>query len=327
MSFRARPCRNDSHTPPDQALLGESLPVRKLRRAISKMAMADLPVLITGETGTGKELAARLLHAQSARAHGPFVAVNCPALPNELFQAELFGYERGAFTGAAERHAGRIDAAEGGVLFLDEIGDMPLSVQAVLLRFLEDGRYERLGRANTIQADVRVLAATHIDLGQAVAEGRFREDLFYRLKPLQLQTPPLRVRGTDKLLLAEHFIAQCTRQLGLRSHVISAAARTKLMDYHWPGNIRELRNCIQQAMVLCEHHELSARDLDLQIDNVEPGCAAETTLKACRKAAERDAIKNALEVCGGCVEAAAGYLDVSRAQLYRLIKSHEINQA
>lgn len=324
MSLGNRSCRSVPKPALAQAMIGESLPVRKLRRTIVKMAQADLPVLITGETGTGKELAARMLHAHSARAHGPFVAVNCPALPNDLFQAELFGYEKGAFTGAAERNGGRIDAAEGGILFLDEIGDMPMAVQAVLLRFLEDGQFERLGRSSSIRANVRVLAATHIDLGQAVAQGRFREDLYYRLKPLHLHTPPLRMRGNDKLLLAEHFIEQCTRQLGLRTHVIGDAARARIMAYHWPGNIRELRNCIQQAMVLCEQAELSSRDLGLEFSPAEPDTEDATSLKARRKAAERHAIETALEMSGGCVEAAASYLDVSRAQLYRLIKTHEI---
>ncbi len=325
MTLRSRPCRSVPKPAARQQLIGNSIPIRKLKRNISKMAMADLPVLITGETGTGKELAARMLHAQSARASGPFIAVNCPALPSDLFQAELFGYEKGAFTGAVERHAGRIASAQGGILFLDEVGDMPLSVQAVLLRFLEDGRFERLGGARSIQADVRVLAATHIDLDQAVAKGSFREDLYYRLKPLHLHTPPLRVRGPDKLLLAEHFVEQCCRKLGLRRHVITEEAIATILDYHWPGNIRELRNSIQQAVVLCKHHELSCRDLNVKFSATESRSANGTSLKSRRLAAERSAIESALEISGGCVNAAAQYLEVSRAQLYRLIKAHNIN--
>jgi DNA-binding NtrC family response regulator len=181
--------------------------------------------------------------------------------------------------------------------------------------------------SNSIRANVRVLAATHIDLSQAVAQGRFREDLYYRLKPLHLHTPPLRMRGSDKLLLAEHFIEQCTRQFGLRSHLIADSARARIMEYHWPGNIRELRNCIQQAMVLCEQAELSCADLGLECSPAESDTEDATSLKACRKEAERNAIEKALEMSGGCVEAAADYLDVSRAQLYRLIKIHEITTA
>ena len=304
-------------------MVGASPAVQRLKKAIAKMARADLPVLITGETGTGKELIARRLHERSSRAQGPFVAVNCPAVPPDLFQAELFGYEKGAFTGAERRNTGRIDAAQGGTLLLDEIGDLPQDVQAVLLRFLQEGSFERLGSVQPITADVRILAATHIDLSAAVATGRFREDLFYRLNALHIHSPPLRDRGPDKLLLAEHFLVECNRQLGLSKHQLSEDARQRILEHDWPGNVREVRNRILQALVLCEGHQITAAGLELA-DNGEttsdcndcPG-----TLVDYRHAAEREAIECALRATGGCVPAAAERLAISRAQLYRLIKT------
>ncbi|MDT8408135.1 MAG: sigma-54 dependent transcriptional regulator [Wenzhouxiangellaceae bacterium] len=315
-------------TPVDggRVLIGESMPIRKLKLAIAKISQADLPVMLTGETGTGKELVARMLHDQSSRACGPFVAVNCPAVPPDLFQAEVFGYEKGAFTGADRHNDGRIDAARGGTLFLDEIGDLPMDMQAVLLRFLQEGTFERLGSVKLIQADVRILAATHIDLKKAVAAGRFREDLFYRLNALHLHVPPLRDRGSDKILLAQHFVEECSAKLGLSPHTLSADARQRVMEHDWPGNVRELRNRILQALVLCENREITAGDLDLGIEP-EAGSGDEEslpTLKACRHAAERKAIQNALQASGGCIETAALHLAISRAQLYRLIKTHQL---
>ena len=321
----------DQAIQPDKAtrrpLIGESLPVRKLRQTISKMAPTDLPVLITGETGTGKELVAQLLHQNSPRADGPFVPVNCPAVPPDLFQAEIFGYEKGAFTGADRRNPGRIDAARGGTLFLDEIGDMPQDVQAVLLRFLQESSFERLGSVEPIHADVRILAATHTDLMDAVGCGRFREDLFYRLNALHLQTPPLRDRGDDKLLLAKHFLEECSRRLGQRPHVLDQDARDCILAHDWPGNVRELKNRILQALVLCEKQKLTSRDLDLAqtMNSADDFESSTPTLKACRKAAEQEAIKAALRTANGCVEKAAQCLGISRAQLYRLIKTHDIS--
>ncbi|MDT8408141.1 MAG: sigma-54 dependent transcriptional regulator [Wenzhouxiangellaceae bacterium] len=309
-------------------LIGDSMPVRQLKLAIAKMARTDLPVMLTGETGTGKELVARMLHDQSPRADGPFVAVNCPAVPPDLFQAEVFGYEKGAFTGADRHNDGRIDAARGGTLFLDEIGDLPMDMQAVLLRFLQEGTFERLGSVKLIQADVRILAATHIDLKKAVAAGRFREDLFYRLNALHLHVPPLRDRGSDKILLAEHFVEECSAKLGLSPHCLSADARSCLMEHDWPGNVRELRNRIFQALVLCESRKLTAEDLGLA---AAPASASRppkspTTLRAFRQEAERQAIQSALRASGGCVKKAAQRLGISRTHLYRLLESQRMSQ-
>ena len=304
-------------------LIGESRLMRQLVKATRKMATTDVPVLVTGETGTGKELIARLLHRRSPRADGPFIAVNCPAVPRDLFQAELFGYEKGAFTGADSRNTGRIDAAQGGTLFLDEIGDLPQDVQAVLLRFLQEGTFERLGSVEPITADVRILTATHQDLTEAVANGRFREDLFYRLNTLHLHAPPLRDRGQDKLLLANYYLRRCIRKLGLGPHHLSTAARQQILVHDWPGNVREVRNRILQALVLCEGKEIDAADLELAAVQHTSPCdtPCPRTLEECRQEAEREAIKRALRASGGCVRAASEALAISRAQLYRLIKA------
>lgn len=314
------------HAPDDERkrrLIGDSLPMQKLKKAIAKIAPADIPVLVTGETGTGKELVATRLHRRSSRSKGPFIAVNCPAVPPELFQAELFGYEKGAFTGADRRNSGRIDAARGGTLFLDEIGDMPRDVQAVLLRFLQEGTFERLGSVQPITADVRILAATHTDLHAAVETGRFRQDLFYRLNALHIHAPPLRDRGADKLLLAEYFLRDCARQLGMAPHALSPDARQRILEHDWPGNVREVRNRILQALVLCEGREVTTVDLELA-GTEETGAGVNRglpTLEECRHAAEREAIECALRASAGSVGIAAKKLAISRAQLYRLIKA------
>lgn len=309
-------------------LIGESLPVRKLKKSIGKMAPTDYPVLITGETGTGKELIAQMLHQLSRRADGPFIAVNCPAVPADLFQAEVFGYEKGAFTGADRQNEGRIDAARGGTLFLDEIGDLPRAMQVILLRFLQEGTFERLGSVKPIRADVRIIAATHTNLADSVATGQFRDDLFYRLNALHVAAPPLRNRGDDRLLLARHFLAEGVKKLGLRPHMLSNDACDSIVDHDWPGNIRELRNRILQALVLCESQEITARDLDLAgPDPGQESRPAIETLRNVRRNAERNAIQDALRRSRGCVETTSGQLDISRAQLYRLMKTHGISPA
>ena len=311
---------------PDTTLIGDSPVMQTLKRSIARMGPADLPVLITGETGTGKELIARCLHASSPRAQGPFIAVNCPAVPQDLFQAELFGYEKGAFTGADRRNTARIDAAHGGTLFLDEIGDMPQGVQAVLLRFLQEGTFERLGSVQPIRADVRVLAATHQNLPKAIADGRFREDLFYRLNTLHLHAPALRDRAQDAVALADFFLQECCRQLGLTPSFFAADAKLQIMSHGWPGNVRELRNRIMQALVLCESPEL--RSVDLELDNVPAAVSIRDqqprTLEDHRHQAEKEAIQLALLSSGGCVPQAAALLGISRAQLYRLVKQLSI---
>ncbi|MGK7296382.1 MAG: sigma-54 interaction domain-containing protein [Candidatus Wenzhouxiangella sp. M2_3B_020] len=315
--------RDDHATEVEWTMVGESLVMQKLRNAMHKMAPTDLPVLIGGETGTGKELVARILHQNSRRGRGPFVAVNCPALPNELFQAEVFGYEKGAFTGADRQNEGRIDAAHGGTLFLDEIGDLSMNTQAVLLRFLQEGVFERLGSSVSIRADVRVLTATHIDLWKAVEAGRFREDLYYRLTTLTLGVPPLRMRGDDIGRLADFFMNTLTADLGLRRHELTPNARSRLAAHCWPGNVRELRNAILQSLVLSESRRIAAADLQLTDSKKQNGDGGRT-LKECRRTAEREAIESALRDSWGSVETAASRLGISKAQLYRLIHSHEL---
>ena len=306
-------------------LIGESMAMRALRKTIEKAAATTAPVLITGETGTGKELVAHLLHLHSTRADGPFMAVNCAALPAALFQAEVFGYEKGAFTGAYRRNAGRIEAAEGGTLFLDEIGDLALDMQVILLRFLEEGTFERLGSVDTIHADVRIVAATHIDLAKACRTGQFREDLFYRLNALHVQTPPLRDRGEDIERLAEHFLAELGEEMGLRSHRLAPEALARMREHAWPGNIRELRNRVRQALVMCDNEMLTVADLDLEMTQAAgiPNDAPQT-LRQARLQAEKQAIEQALLACGGKIPATARCLGVSRAQLYRLLERHRM---
>nr|WP_134938923.1 sigma-54 dependent transcriptional regulator [Pseudomonas aeruginosa] len=247
----------------EHELLGESLAVRDLRRLLAKLAPTDSPVLIRGESGTGKELVARTLHRQSRRADRPFVAINCGAIPEHLIQSELFGHEKGAFTGAHQRKVGRIEAADGGTLFLDEIGDLPPSIQVKLLRVLQEREVVRLGSRRPIPIDVRLVAATNVDLADAVVAGHFREDLFYRLHVATIQLPPLRERRGDILPLAEYFIVEHCRRLGYTSASLSPEAERKLLGHSWAGNIRELENAIHHALLVCRNRLIQPADLHL----------------------------------------------------------------
>lgn len=247
----------------EHELLGESLAVRDLRRLLAKLAPTDSPVLIRGESGTGKELVARTLHRQSRRVDKPFVAINCGAIPEHLIQSELFGHEKGAFTGAHQRKVGRIEAADGGTLFLDEIGDLPPSIQVKLLRVLQEREVVRLGSRRPIPIDVRLVAATNVDLADAVVAGHFREDLFYRLHVATIQLPPLRERRGDILPLAEYFIVEHCRRLGYTSASLSPEAERKLLGHSWAGNIRELENAIHHALLVCRNRLIQPADLHL----------------------------------------------------------------
>lgn len=240
--------------------------MRRLFATIRKVANTDTTVFVAGESGTGKELTAVAIHQQSLRAEAPFVAVNCAAIPSTLLQAELFGHERGAFTGAHQRKIGRIEAAHGGTLFLDETGDMPLESQASLLRFLQEGTIERLGGHAPIPVDVRIVSATHVDLEAAMQAGRLRADLYYRLCVLRIDEPPLRLRGRDIMLLAHHMLR---RYRGDSSHQIRGfmpCAIEALHNYSWPGNVRELINRIRLAVVMTNSSMISAADLELHLD-------------------------------------------------------------
>lgn len=297
----------------DLGLVGASAVMASVRERLCKFAGFDMPVLLTGETGTGKDVAARAIHARSTRHAGPFVAINCGALPENLVQSELFGHERGAFTGANARKIGRIEAAAGGVVFLDEIGDLPLEAQCNLLRFLEAHTIERVGSTQSIQVDARVIAATHVDLQRAVREGRFREDLFYRLNVLHVQLPPLREREGDAALLAQHFLDEFGAAHHLRGRKFSAAAREAITAYAWPGNVRELINRVHSAAVTSVARTLAPADLGLA---VTPSDAPD--LQAAREQTERETIVDQLRASGFNMSECARRLHISRVTLYRL---------
>lgn len=310
---------------PQSSMIGRSQAIQTLVRDIEKIAVVDAPVLITGESGTGKELTAKLIHEQSARRQGPFHAINCGALPAGLVQSELFGHERGAFTGADRRKIGIIESAAGGTLLLDEIGDLPLELQVNLLRFLEDHRVSRLGGLQETEVDVRVLAATHVDLEEAVKAKRFREDLYHRLNVLQARTPPLRERPEDIEELAAHFLAQFRAEAAHRVRGFSHDSLVTMRQYHWPGNIRELINRVRRAVVMCEQRLISPNNLGLErrkdIDRYH------SSLDEVRDGAERDAVIAALARNKHQVLHAARDLGVSRATLYRLIEKHSVHRS
>ena len=249
----------------EDPLLGDSPAMRELFRAIGRLAQAPLGVLVTGETGTGKELVARALHRESPRARRPFVALNTAAIPSELLESELFGHEAGAFTGATKRHVGRFEQADGGTLFLDEIGDMPLALQTRLLRVLAEGEFFRVGGRELIRVDVRVIAATHQDLERAAAEGRFREDLLHRLDVVRLRLPPLRERREDVALLAQRFLAEAARRLGAPAKRFGAEALRRLQQHAWPGNVRELKNLCWRLAALAPGEVIGAAELGAQL--------------------------------------------------------------
>jgi transcriptional regulator with GAF, ATPase, and Fis domain len=232
-------------------MIGASPPMQELYRAIARAAPTELTVLITGESGTGKELVARMLHEHSRRADRSFLALNCAAIPEPLLESELFGYERGAFTGALHRKLGKLEVCHDGTLFLDEIGDMSSALQTKMLRVLQDGTFERIGGTATIHADVRIVAATNRDLVEMMHQGRFRDDLYYRLRVVPIHLPPLRERGDDLRLLAEHFLRQTRDELGRPDLALSPEAMNVLQAYRWPGNVRELENVIRGAALTC----------------------------------------------------------------------------
>ena len=251
-------------------LVGEDLSLRKVFASLQKAAATDTTVLLEGESGTGKELFARSLHALSPRADAPFVAINCAAIPETLLETELFGHEKGAFTGAIARKPGKFEMAHRGTLFLDEIGDLPLALQAKILRALEEKRFERVGGTATVQVDVRLVAATNRGLRAAVAARRFREDLFFRLSVFPITVPPLRDRPGDIPLLARYFVERFCRDMKKKPLTLSPAALEQLVSYRWPGNVRELQNCIERAVILTEGDAIQSRHLNLSFVAAEP---------------------------------------------------------
>jgi len=315
--------RLQRHALPERlpGLIGDSPAMLKLYRGIERIAPARVSVVLLGESGSGKEVVARALHALSDRHQKRFVAINCAAIPPALLEAELFGYERGAFTGAFKQTQGRIELADRGTLFLDEIGDLPLELQAKLLRFLQERVIERVGGRHEIAVDVRVVCATHRDLGQRVKEQAFREDLYYRLAEVSLTIPPLRERTGDAVLLARHFLGVYGEELGRRGLSLSDEALAAIDSYEWPGNIRELQNRLKRAIIMAEGRRLTPADLDL-----EPGSwtTAELNLRRARERAELDVLRRALAQAQGNVSKAARLMGVSRPTLYDLLHQHDL---
>jgi DNA-binding NtrC family response regulator len=308
--------------PAKHPMIGDSPIMLDLYRSLDKIARADAPVLISGESGTGKELAASAIHRNSVRHRGPFVAVNCGALPPNLIQSELFGHEKGSFTGAHQRKIGSIEAAAGGVVFLDEIGDLGLDLQANLLRFLQERTIVRVGSTQAIPIDVRVIAATHIDLARAVAEGRFREDLFYRLNVLHLDVPPLRARMGDITLLANAMFSKFHNEKSPQVKGFSIDALSAMEAYAWPGNVRELINRVQHAMIMCDGRLIMPDDLGLGAN----GAMIELpNLRSARQSTEKDVVLQILQHSQYNISAAARQLGVSRVTLYRMIEKHKID--
>ncbi len=317
----------------DQAnpMIGDSPALQALREQIQKVAPTQARVLILGENGTGKELIAHALHRGSARAEGPFVRVNCAALPRELVESELFGHEKGAFTGATARRRGKFARADGGTLFLDEVGEIPLELQAKLLRALESGEIEPVGSEVEQTVDVRVLAATNRDLEADVAEGGFREDLFYRLQVVSLTAPALRDHAEDIPALAQHFLGLACRQNNIRSRTLDDGAVERLAAHPWPGNVRELRNLIERLVIMASGESITAADVSaaLPANAAVPAGAGVTTEGALRDVmaqVERQVILDALERTNWVMAAAARELDLERSHLYKKLKAHGIQK-
>lgn len=305
------------------ALIGASRAMRDIHATIRKFAPVDLPVLITGQTGTGKDVAARALHQLSGRRNARFAAINCGALAPNLVQSELFGHERGAFTGATARRAGLFETADGGTVFLDEVGDLPLEAQTNLLRVLQEHSVERVGSHDSIPVDVRVLAATNIDLEAAVEKGRFRSDLFYRLNVLRLHMPTLHERGNDIMLLAAHFLQEFRTKNQTRARAFGGAAQQAMLGFAWPGHVRELINRVQRAAVIAEAELISAQELGL--DGEQSASDPNGALEAARGSAEREAILACLRESGFNISETARRLKVARVTVYRLCTKHGLD--
>jgi two-component system NtrC family response regulator len=299
-----------------EGMLGGSPQMRPVFETIRKVATADAPVLILGESGTGKEMVAKALHQRSNNSAGPFVAINCSAIPETLLESELFGHEKGAFTGAHVQRKGRIEIASEGSLFLDEIGEIPLPLQVKLLRFLQEQTIERVGGRQSISINTRVIAATNADLKQAMAAGRFREDLFYRLAVVQMVLPPLRERENDVRLLAQYFLNRFAAQANKPNLAFDPEAIRALEGHSWPGNVRELENCIRRATIMAEGRRVLVTDLEL---NAAGAGTSGLTLKDAREALERQMVQQALKKHGGKIAPAAVELGLSRPTLYELM--------
>jgi Nif-specific regulatory protein len=293
-------------------IMGTSGPMRQVCEQIAQVARTNTTVLIRGESGTGKELIAHAIHYNSLRANKPLVKVSCAALPESLIESELFGYEKGAFTGAQSRRKGRFELAESGTLFLDEIGDVNPGTQVKLLRVLQEREFERLGGTETIRSNVRLIAATHKDMEKMIATTEFREDLYYRLNVFTIFVPPLRDRKPDLLLLSDHFLEKFSRENGKSIKRISTPAIDMLTSYHWPGNVRELENCLERAVLVCDGHVIHAHHLPPTLQTAEAsGTVMRLSLKDALAAYEKDLIQDALKTTRGNRAKAARLLNTT----------------
>jgi len=318
-------------------IIGEDGKLRHVLQQLHRAAATDATVLLEGESGTGKELFARGLHALSPRADAPFVAINCAAIPDTLLETELFGHEKGAFTGAVARKAGRFELAHRGTLFLDEIGDLPLALQAKILRALEEKRFERVGGTQSLVVDVRVVAATNRNLKQRVAERQFREDLFFRLSVFPIQIPPLRERTRDVVILARHFVDRFCRDLNKKPLTLSTAALDELNSYSWPGNVRELQNCIERAVILCDGDTIQPRHLNLSFrqpttanpiaspwEEIDLSGTMTDALRRVTSEVERRKLDRALSEAAGNKQRAAETLQISYKTMLQKLKEYGI---
>ncbi|NOZ21793.1 MAG: GAF domain-containing protein [Planctomycetes bacterium] len=309
-----------------RTIIGQHPSIQEALDLVRKTSPFDVTVLITGESGTGKELIARALHELSPRAKGPFVAVNCTAMPDTLLESELFGHEKGAFTDAAKLRKGKFELASGGTLFLDEVGDMSDAAQAKVLRAIEERKFERVGGMEPIEVDVRIVAATNKDLAEMIKNGKFRQDLFYRLNELPISLPPLRQRGEDIPLLAEHFIQEFSEQFGKKVKELDERARQLMLQYDWPGNIRELRNVIKGAIILSDSDTITAQHLPMHIRQASALAKGAAEPEGSLQAAEHIQILTVLEETGWNKSQAAKTLGISRPTLDAKIKKYNIQK-
>jgi DNA-binding NtrC family response regulator len=340
--LRSRVARLESEITDRHALVGvESAAMRDVVAIVERAAQSQATLLLLGESGSGKEVLARHVHAKSSRAGGPFVAVNCATLSKELLESELFGHEKGAFTGAVKSKPGRIEQAEGGSLFLDEIGELDPAIQAKLLRVLQEREFERVGGTRTIGADVRVVCATHRDLGRAIREGRFREDLYYRINIVTVRVPPLRERREDTGPLLDHFVARHCREAGRAKLVISDETRRALLVYSWPGNVRELANVVERLVVLCQGDHAGLEDLPEEIRDqtsastagtavpgvaVLPGDAPIPSFHDAVREAKRRILRDALDRADNVQTRAAKLLGLTQPYMARLMKNLDVRR-
>jgi two-component system, NtrC family, nitrogen regulation response regulator NtrX len=306
-------------------MIGKSRALDQIRAEVQKVAKSDAKVLVSGESGTGKELVARAIHRLSARARGPFEKLNCAALPKDLVESELFGYEKGAFTGAAQMKRGRLEAADLGTLFLDEVGDMSLETQAKFLRAIETGEIERLGSTRTIAVDARILAATNKDLPAEIQAGKFREDLYYRLNVVPIHVPPLRARREDVPLLVAHFVGRFGAEHPRGPRTVTKEALERLTEYSWPGNIRELKNLIERLLIMTDGDSIDVADVEDALP-VNAGDEPVSEIRAARDKAERDTILAMLRECQWNVSETSRRLGMDRGYLHRKIKRYGLTR-